>query len=44
LIDLIILVGTNPLPCYLSARYLWDTFNKDEIKIFILYVQLKIQQ
>ena len=30
--DLIILVGTNPLPCYLSARYLWDTLNKDEIK------------
>ena len=32
MIDLIILVGTNPLPCYISARYLWDTFNKDEIK------------
>lgn len=34
--DLIILVGTNPLPCYISARYLWD--NKDNKEVGDIYL------
>jgi hypothetical protein len=31
LIDLIILVGTNPLPCYISAVYLCNYYKEERI-------------